>query len=264
MSYLMFHLVFIVPAILVAGWLARDSFPSLSWRKKWIGVAAIAAIAFVYTTPWDNFLLWRGVWDYGPDRVLGKIGFVPIEEYMFFVLQPVLTGLFLFIVLGQRTLGWVKHDSRTPQRAGNMFFALLTLAGAAFIGFESTHYLGLILVWAGPVLLFQWAYGGSQLWRLRRVYTLAVAIPTLYLCIADGIAIHLNVWTISTRFTTGIAFWSLPLEEALFFLMTNMLVVQGLLLTLIHLGEPQSFATFAARMRAVFGTRYAEVEAVKP
>lgn len=78
----------------------------------------------------------------------------------------------------------------------------------------------------------QWAYGGHHLWRLRRVIAVAVAAPTLYLWIADRIALALSIWHISDQFTTGLALFGLPIEEALFFLVTNMLVVQGLVLAL--------------------------------
>jgi len=32
------------------------------------GVAADCLLALVYTTPWDNYLIWRDVWHYGTDR----------------------------------------------------------------------------------------------------------------------------------------------------------------------------------------------------
>jgi putative membrane protein len=47
---------------------------------------------------------------------------------------------------------------------------------------------------------------------------------------ADALAIHLGIWSISPRYTLGVALGPLPLEEAVFFLLTNLLVVQGLAL----------------------------------
>jgi lycopene cyclase domain-containing protein len=48
--------------------------------------AILATVAFVWTTPWDNYLVKSGVWGYGNnDRVLYVIGFVPVEEYCFFI-----------------------------------------------------------------------------------------------------------------------------------------------------------------------------------
>ena len=59
---------------------------------KWLGVVLL--LAFAYTTPWDNYLVFREVWGYPPGRVLATIGYVPVEEYAFFLLQPIMTGLF--------------------------------------------------------------------------------------------------------------------------------------------------------------------------
>jgi len=53
---------------------------------------------------------------------------------------------------------------------------------------DPSVYLGLILVWAGPVLALQWAVGANQLW-LRNALTIGTLIPTLYLWSADRVAI---------------------------------------------------------------------------
>jgi len=74
------------------------------------GVAADCPAGAVYTTPWDNYLIWRDVWHYGTDRVVGTIGYVPVEEYLFFLLQPILTGFWLYWLLS-RTSEPVQEES---------------------------------------------------------------------------------------------------------------------------------------------------------
>ncbi len=100
-------------------------------------------------------------------------------------------------------------------------------------------YLGLILVWAGPVLALQWAIGSTQLWATKRTWLIGTLVPTVYLWIADRIAIAQGIWSISDTYTTGLNLFGLPIEEATFFLVTNLLVVQGLLLLLL-LGKSHS------------------------
>ena len=94
MTYLQFHLYFIVPPLVLLAVGSRRPLTSAHPRAG-LFLVVIAAIALVYTTPWDNYLVWREVWEYGPDRVIGVIGYVPVEEYLFFILQPLLTGLWL-------------------------------------------------------------------------------------------------------------------------------------------------------------------------
>ncbi len=63
-------------------------------RAVWIAIAVHIVLAVLYTTPWDNYLVATGVWYYNPDLVTGiVIGYVPIEEYTFFVLETILSGL---------------------------------------------------------------------------------------------------------------------------------------------------------------------------
>jgi lycopene beta-cyclase len=98
MTYAGFLLLFLVPPILVLALLARRRITS---RWSW-GVLAVMGLAVIYTGPWDHFIIEQGVWSYPPGRVLGPaIGNVPIEEYAFFLLQVLLTGLVLLMLTEQ-------------------------------------------------------------------------------------------------------------------------------------------------------------------
>ena len=39
----------------------------------------LGLLAVSYTTPWDNYLVWKGIWSYPPGRVLATIGWVPVR-----------------------------------------------------------------------------------------------------------------------------------------------------------------------------------------
>ncbi len=93
-----------------------------------------------------------------------------------------------------------------------------------------TLYLGAILAWAGPVLALQWAVGGPYLVSARRHVAWAVAVPTLYLSSVDRLAIEWGLWTISPAHSTGLTVAGLPIEEGAFFLVTSLMIVQGLVL----------------------------------
>ena len=243
MTYLQFHLVFIVPPILGLLYLQYRQGGAPAGRfdpggaRTLPALGVILALALAYTTPWDNHLVARGVWGYPPERVLATIGYVPVEEYAFFLLQPILTGLFLF-ALGRRTAEpepTAQGVRRMGGTIGTAFFVLLTALGFLLTGDDSTYYLGLILAWASPIAALQWAVGGGALVTHWRDVMAAVAIPTVYLWLADRIAIGLGIWYISPRYTTGVHLFGLPVEEALFFAYTNVIVVQGLLLFLVLL-----------------------------
>jgi lycopene beta-cyclase len=240
MTYLQFHLVFLLPPIVLLVWLARSDarrrvLPAgEDPRVHRASLAVLALLALVYTTPWDNYLVYRGVWGYPPGRVLFTIGYVPIEEYLFFVLQTLLTGLVL--LASSRRLPPPAAEPLGPTAAkaarivGSAAFLALTAAGFLLLRSESGLYLGLILAWAAPVAAVQWAAGAPELVRHARLVGTAIAVPTVYLWLADRAALELGIWWISPNFTTGIAPLGLPLEEATFFLFTNVIVVQGLTL----------------------------------
>lgn len=233
MSYLLFHAIFLIPPIVLMGATLPCRLYDMGGRRAQYALPLIAFVAFTYTTPWDNYLVAREVWWYGPDRVLATIGYVPIEEYLFFLLQPVLTGLFLFHYLGR----W-QEQSRTSSSlaswTGFFVFASITVFGILLLltDWSKALYMGLVLTWASPLLAGMWLYDGETLAAHRKTLFYTVGVPTMYLWIADATAITAGIWTISDEFTLGLRLFNLPLEEATFFLFTNFLVVKGILLLL--------------------------------
>ncbi len=227
-TYLQFHTVAMLPpiaALALLAWLR----PTDHGRSGVVsGLVIITALAVVYTLPWDDYLIRRGVWTYGEGVVAGRLWRVPVGEALFFVLQPILTALWLSRLS-------IPTDEplalSTRQRAAGVGAGVgLGAVGALCLTGESTFYLGAILAWAAPILAVQWGFGWTYLWGARRPVALAVGLPTVYLWILDRTAISLGLWTIAPETTVGLAPFGLPIEEAVFFLVTNLFVVQGLVL----------------------------------
>ncbi len=93
-------------------------------------------------------------------------------------------------------------------------------------------YLILILAWAMPVITVQWLLGGDLVIRRWKVLVPGILLPTIYLTVADSFALRAGTWTISP--TQSLNSWlpliGVPIEEAVFFLVTNTLLIQGLIL----------------------------------
>ena len=91
-------------------------------------------------------------------------------------------------------------------------------------------YLVYELVWALPIIAGQWVLAHAILRANLRVVLLGIAIPTLYLCAADALAIRVGIWSLNPELTLNIWLGGLPLEEGVFFLVTNIMVVQGIVM----------------------------------
>jgi lycopene cyclase domain-containing protein len=233
MSYFTFHLIFVLPPILLLAWLQQPPLAGIGSKRAWLAIPLIALVALIYTTPWDNYLVWREVWQYGVGRVVGTIGYVPVEEYLFFVLQSVLTGLWLYWLLARGSEPLKQEPSLIFRVLLLLFGVVLSAIGFLMLRSDSTLYLGLILAWSAPVLSLQWGVGTPTLWTMKQSWLIGTLVPTLYLWVIDRIAIGNGIWRISDAYTTGIQLFGLPIEEATFFLVTNLLVVQGLSLLLL-------------------------------
>jgi len=146
------------------------------------------------------------------------------------VLQPLLAGLWLRTRRAKQPAPPPLSRSGCARAAGAAGWLLVAGLGVLLARSASGSYLGLLLAWSGPLLALQWAVGGDTLWAQRRLLTVAAAPPTFYLWAVDGLGLHLRLWQLSGTRTTGLHLLGLPLEEALFFLLTTVLVVGGLLL----------------------------------
>lgn len=269
MTYFGFLLRFLViPIFILLGIIlwnrrrGRDRAASLRGVPAWAAIVVHMIIALVYTTPWDNYLVATGVWWYDPSLVTGIVfGWVPVEEYTFFILQPILIGLWL--VLLSQLMEFKAEPLRPSLRLWSTVVAgVLWLGSVAILlaGKQASTYMALLLGWALPPLMLQLAFGADILWRYRRLVFLAIIPVTLYLITADALAISAGTWTIdpAQSFNIFIA-GTLPIEEFAFFLMTNVLLTSGMVL-LWATPSHQRLAIYRAWLRK----RFAKTERVIP
>jgi len=225
LRFLFMFLVLPITALLLFSRWKKDSFQSSPLFNP---IVAVIVLAVIYTTPWDNYMIQKGVWSYGKDVVILSILYAPLEEYIFFILQPLLTGLFFHSFLSVEGVS-APSISWSKALLGLLSGVLVSVLGFFLLNSEPTFYMGSILLWAGPVLAIQWT-GWRYLIQNAKNLFLGVLVPTVYLSVVDMYAIHEGIWIISERFTTGVMIANLPIEEALFFFTTNIFILQALIL----------------------------------
>ncbi|KAJ3230756.1 hypothetical protein HDU81_004262, partial [Chytriomyces hyalinus] len=228
LTYLGVHLLYTLPPIAALAFALRRFVDSTEVNK----IIALSSIAIIYTTPWDNYIVAKGAWTYPADRVLAVIGYVPIEEYAFFVIQTMFTGLIcLACTRGDLHVLHLKAAPLSVRIIPVLLFLMMAGLGISIATpSTNTFYIGALLGWTGPVLALQWWIAGPFIWSLRRRVAVSVIAPTLYLWWVDHSSIKNGVWDISTTGTLGLLVTPhLPIEEAAFFLIVNCMVVFGLL-----------------------------------
>lgn len=87
----------------------------------------------------------------------------------------------------------------------------------------------LIVVWVAPIFFMLWTFGYQLLLSLPRSKTLLpIAVPTIFLWVVDTLALQRGTWSIESGTKLGIHIWPhLEIEEAMFFLVTNAMIVMG-------------------------------------
>jgi lycopene cyclase domain-containing protein len=99
-------------------------------------------------------------------------------------------------------------------------------------------YLVWLLAWSLPIVLGQWlAFGGLLARTFARWFPPSAALGA-YFALADAVGIATGVWQIEARATVGVRLVGvLPLEEALFFVLTTLMVAQTTVLFLWRFGD---------------------------
>ncbi|MGF1531487.1 MAG: lycopene cyclase domain-containing protein [Puniceicoccaceae bacterium] len=100
MTYWGYHLIFTLPLLAFLTW--------LWWARirlvHWVCFGVVAVIVMAFTTPWDNYAVYLGVWGFGDGVSLGYpwasmrektplIGHIPFEEYAYFLIEAALATL---------------------------------------------------------------------------------------------------------------------------------------------------------------------------
>ncbi|HSL44037.1 MAG TPA: lycopene cyclase domain-containing protein [Anaerolineales bacterium] len=252
MTYFGFLLRFLVIPILVflaiAYWDQKknrqiDGFRN--GRAVWTAIGIHILLAVIYTTPWDNYLVATGVWYYNPELVTGMvIGYVPIEEYTFFIVETILAGLwwwFLARRLSPPAADFKPNKTLIYVSTGVLALVWLIFTYLFFFGEGKWTYLSIILFWALPPIMIQLLFGADILWHYRKLVFWTLFIPGMYLSLMDIVALTETTWSISPTQTTGINFFGiLPFEEVLFFFITNVLITFGMTLFLATVSEERS------------------------
>lgn len=227
MSYGRFHWIYNVPLILLLALLAQVWNRGWEW---WWPALVVLVIVYAFTIPWDNYAAFRGIWGFPRERFSRQLGWLPVEEYLFFGLQSVeailLSILFLEFWPGEG-MGAASVDWPNLAACGGI---LLVWGVGGWLGRglgaqSRWHYAWHLLFWFVPIFGLIAAIAWPVLAPLWPVWLAATLLLGTYLTLADLHAISLGIWHFDERQISGFRFFGvLPWEEAAFFYLTSALV----------------------------------------
>jgi len=237
MTYSQFLIIFTVIPIIVLLYLLRKEL-----TRKYINtLLLVSAIAFTATAIWDNYAVYSGIWMFPREKTLGiYFYYVPLEEYLFFFLQTYLTGLVQLFYLFR-----FYKNGTTKKGVGTSMRSLFSLNVCALIinfsqieneplklPFGKWNYLFHLFAWAGTFILIQLIFGRKKIIPNLKLIAVPTVIMTIYFSLADSISIGNGIWSFDPAQTIGTKLGNVPVEEILFFLMTNILITEAMVLFL--------------------------------
>ncbi|GAA5820056.1 hypothetical protein JCM3770_002120 [Rhodotorula araucariae] len=231
LDYWLVHARWTIPPSL-ALWLAFRKLRT--WRDVY-KTCFLITIAVTATIPWDSYLIRNRIWSYPDSSVVGPTLFaIPYEEIFFFFVQTYLTSS-IYAVLTRPIVHAVllprtPSEGRAVRWTGTaVLFAVFALAWTKLKEGGEGTYLALIVAWVAPFLTLLWFITSTHLRAMpRSTLVLAILIPTIFLWECDARALQRGTWVIEQGTKLGVSFRGLEIEEAVFFLLTNTMIVFGL------------------------------------
>jgi lycopene cyclase domain-containing protein len=237
MTYLRFHLIFNLPLVLA---LAVLNAPAPWLHEETLAPVLVLLAVIVFTAPWDNLAAKWGIWGFPREKYTLRIGYLPLEEYAFFILQSV------NVMLAVRALFHFFPNLQTGQETDPGLFAYLCL-GVSLVpwGIVAAQFYWLRrkagprvnyavhLAWFLPVIYGQWILAPSLFWEHAGLLALVTAVFGVYYTLADLVAVRAGTWFFDEKQITGVKLARLlPWDEIAFFFLTSLLVAQSYLLLL--------------------------------
>ena len=237
MTYARFHLIFNLPLLmllLLLGWHAPWAVEEAA-AFGWVMLAVI-----VFTSPWDNFAAKWGIWGFPRAKYSLRLGYLPLEEYVFFLLQGA------NVMLAVRAFFHFFPDWLTGREVALGPITLILL-GASLIPWAlvalqlrwlrrkcgpRVNY-AVHLAWFLPFLYFQWVMAPQVFGDHLALLALITVLFGVYYTVADFCAVRAGTWYFDDKQITGVKLAGLlPWEEIAFFFITTLLVAQSYLLLL--------------------------------
>lgn len=153
---------------------------------------------------------------------------------MFFIIQTIHTALWTTLVSR-----WSLHSLYLPSKNLTKFYAIryavitlvtiiMLIGWTVAIPKTKTFYMGSIVWWISLVVILLWYLSGAYVCKRYKETLISIIVPSVYLCYVDLIALRAGVWHISEATSLEIfPVDELPLEEILFFFLTNTIVAIG-------------------------------------
>ncbi len=194
----------------------------------------------IFTTPWDNLAAKWGIWGFPREKYSLRIGYLPVEEYAFFLLQSV------NVMLAVRLLFCLFPNWMTGQETGIGKWTLLCLGVSAipwgivalqlrWLRKKSGPHVNyaIHLAWFLPVIYAQWVLAPWLFLAHAGLLAVVTAAFGVYYTLADLAAVRAGTWFFDEKQITGVKLGRiLPWEEIAFFFLTTLLVAQSYLLLL--------------------------------
>lgn len=207
--------------------------------SEWLCLGALFLAVGIFTSPWDNAAVKKGIWGFPPHLHSFKIKYLPIEEYLFFFIQTLLVALstrsaYLYFPS-------LSHHLETDLSPFNGIIIFLLF----FIWFlfgklikknplsQRWNYTFHLFFWFTPVILLQWGVGYNVFTPVFPFLLLISLAWGLYYTLCDLIATYQGIWHFDSQQIQGFKLLNiLPWEESAFFWITSLLVAQSYILLL--------------------------------
>jgi 15-cis-phytoene synthase/lycopene beta-cyclase len=125
------HLYYTLPVLGILGWLLKPFHSEQdSLKYKFLLAMAVSTASI-----WDNYIVYHRAWSYCPKCVVAVIGYVPLEEYLFFIIMTLMTvGFTNFVMRWSLPSSYIRPETPILQ---TIFVRLVPSVSLLIIGIKA-------------------------------------------------------------------------------------------------------------------------------
>eukprot|EP01084_Bolivina_argentea_P259245 437372_1 len=218
-TYAQLLVIFLIIPTLIFTFYPTSLLKHAAFKKIAKLIPFLLVIAIIQAAIWDNYGTYVGIWTFS-DRVLGHIGFLPLEEYTWILMQVLISVIFtlrMWISLSFKAFYKPQIDTKKCllfTLIGAIVYLILMVYGAnslhSYLTDESNEnnksFLcsGIILSFFVPFILLQWFVFSKIFYQNKIIWLLSWSIPGIYTYLIDCLAVHQKIWTFDYSYTHNI------------------------------------------------------------
>lgn len=169
--------------------------------------------AIIHSAIWKNYGANLGAWIYDENSIIGKIGWIPVEVYIFLLCGFLLTAIFTILIRTFKSRPGLLKEIKLPVVVGLTImyiifttYIILSILGWELLNKKEDQYflLGIVLGFFAPIYALEWLIGYKSYIKQPFIWLLSWLLPGVLIYLFDSLVVNQGIMVYDYKYTTNL------------------------------------------------------------